>query len=146
MTIKLEIVAQDQAELVTKLLSLAQALRMGANVQEGVAQAAVKSETKAEEAAPEKTTAKKEKAAAKEKPAPKKASGPSEDTLREYTGTLAAYLLNDAEEAPKLEDLLQKFESEDLEGVAADQLGEFAKELHELVDGIFDGVPSVPTK
>lgn len=149
MTIKIEIVAADQQELTTKLLSLAEALRMGANVQKGVEQ--VKSTAKVEETHPEpeveeKTTAKKGAAAKTTKAAPKKASGPSEDTLREYVGTLAAYLLNDPEEAPQLEELLGKWKSEVLDGIDADDLTDFTKELFELVDGIFDGVPAIPKK
>lgn len=152
MTIKLEIVAQDQAELTTKLLALGEALRMGGNVQKGVEQVNVKSSAKVEEVAAEEKDeapakpAGKKGAAAKPKTEPKKAKGPSEDTLREYVGTLAAYLLNDADEAPKLADFLEERKLEDLESIDADDLPEFAADLFELVESIFDGVPAVPAK
>lgn len=157
MTIKIEIEAANAEELKIKLLGMAELFRMGANVQAGVeaakATGSAKSVTKVEAAEPEqeevekKTPAKDKKA---DKPAPagkgKKVSGPSEETLREYVGTLAAYLLNDPEEAPKLDELLESKGAEDLEAVEADDLLQFAKDLYEVVDSVFDDVPKVPAK
>lgn len=157
MTIKIEIEAANAEELKVKLLGMAELFRMGANVQAGVeaakAAGSAKSVTKVEAAEPEqeeveeKTPAKGKKA---EKPAPaakgKKASGPSEETLREYVGTLAAYLLNDPEEAPKLDELLETNGADDLEAIGADELLQFAKDLYEVVDSVFDDVPKVPAK
>jgi len=155
MTYKIEIEAANAEELKVKLLGMAELFRMGANVQAGVeaakATGSAKSVTKVEAAEPEQEE---EKAPAKgkkaEKAAPaakgKKVSGPSEETLREYVGTLAAYLLNDPEEAPKLDELLESKGAEDLESVEADDLLQFAKDLYEVVDSVFDDVPKVPAK
>lgn len=157
MTIKIEIEAANAEELKVKLLGMAELFRMGANVQAGVeaakASGSAKSVAKVEAADPdqeeaeEKTPAKGKKV---EKAAPaakgKKVSGPSEETLREYVGTLAAYLLNDPEEAPKLDELLESKGAEDLEAVEADDLLQFAKDLYEVVDSVFDDVPKVPAK
>jgi len=158
MTIKIEIEAANAEELKVKLLTMADLFRMGANVQAGVeaakAAGSTKSVTKVEAADPEpeeveeKTPAKGKKA---DKPAAapakgKKPTGPSEETLREYVGTLAAYLLNDPEEAPKLDELLENGGAADLEAVEADDLLQFAKDLYEVVDSVFDDVPKVPAK
>ncbi len=76
----------------------------------------------------------------------KKASGPSEETLREYIATAAAYFLNDEDEAPKLEKMLKDFMAVDLESIAAEDLESFAKTIFNIGDDIFEGFPAVPKK
>lgn len=76
----------------------------------------------------------------------KKASGPSEETLREYIATAAAYFLNDEDEAPKLAKMLEDFVADDLEGIAAEDLTNFAKTIFATGDDIFEGFPAVPKK
>lgn len=76
----------------------------------------------------------------------KKASGPSEETLREYIATAAAYFLNDEDEAPKLAKMLEDFMADDLEGIAAEDLESFAKTIFATGDDIFEGFPAVPKK
>lgn len=76
----------------------------------------------------------------------KKASGPSEETLREYIATAAAYFLNDEDEAPKLAKILEDFMADDLEGIAAEDLANFSKTIFATGDDIFEGFPAVPKK
>lgn len=76
----------------------------------------------------------------------KKASGPSEETLREYIATAAAYFLNDEDEAPKLAKMLEDFMADDLEGIAAEDLANFSKTIFATGDDIFEGFPAVPKK
>lgn len=85
-------------------------------------------------------------AAKKGAAAAKTAKGPSEEALRDYIATAAAYFLNDEEEAPKLDKMLKDFVAETLEEIEADDLAGFAKVIFETGNDIFEGFPAVPKK
>ncbi len=147
MTLKIEFTADNAEDLKKQVLSFGELLRMGAGVQQGVAAATKETKTEPEQEEVKKPVAKSKPAAAKAKPSAKK-SGPSEATLRTYIGDLAAFFLADPEEAPKLADLLDKYNAEDLDSVSADDVAAFAEELRAVATEIWDesDVEALPTK
>lgn len=153
---------QDLRNLAAALLGTAEAPANVVNIaaQSEKAEAPAKSAAKVEEAEPDvseqdtaiaaeveqQKTTKAKKGAADKATGSKKASGPSEKTLRGYIADAASYFLNDPDEAPKLAKMLEDYVADDIESIAAEDLESFSKAIFNIGDDIFEGFPAVPKK